>query len=367
MILSILFISLVVLNITFLVIIAYNFFTAPIIKNDEIKSEKLLAVSILIPARNEEKNIAACIDSILDQSYQNYELIILDDDSSDNTYQIVEKYADKDESIKLVKGKPLPIGWLGKNWACFQLARLATNDLFLFIDADVRLKRYAISNALKSFSDKKVNMLSVFPSQIIDKIGAQLVIPLMNWILLTFLPLIKVYTSPKSSFVAANGQFILIDRTTYESTGGHSAVRDQVVEDMELARRLKKRGLKMLTALGSDSIYCRMYGSFSESVKGFSKNFFKGFNMNPVLFLTMIIFFEFVFLAPFVLMILNINFIVVVISILIGRVLIALMSKQKLIINIIFHFLQMAVLLIVGIKSVYGALLGTHEWKGRKI
>ncbi|NMB82670.1 MAG: hypothetical protein GYA14_12725, partial [Ignavibacteria bacterium] len=241
------------------------------------------------------------------------------------------------------------------------------NDLFLFIDADVRLNKYAVSNALKIVEEKKINMLSVFPSQKINGLGAQLVVPLMNWLLLTFLPLIQVYKSPRPSFVAANGQFILIDRNTYEATGGHSSVRDQVVEDMELARRIKKRKLNMLTALGGDSIYCRMYNSFSDSVNGFSKNFFKGFNIHPILFLLLIIFITLVFLSPLFLLMLNVNFMLIVVLVLIGRALISFISKQNIFINTVLHFIQMGILVFVGIKSVYGALLGTHVWKGRKI
>lgn len=367
MILNIFFISLLILNLLFLALIVYNFFTAPSIKNRQIKSENEPEISLLIPARNEEKNIPDCLDATLNQSYQKYEVIILDDDSHDDTYKIAGQYSRNDERVKVIKGKPLPVGWLGKNWACFQLARQAKNDLFLFIDADVRLNKYAVENVLSTFEEKKLNLLSVFPSQKINGLGARLVVPLMNWILLAFLPLIKVYTSPKSSFVAANGQFILIDRTTYESTGGHSSVRDQVVEDMELARRVKKRGLKMLTALGSNSIYCKMYNSFEESVNGFSKNFYREFNINPILFLLLLTFIAFVFFAPLIFVFVNINFLLVVIIILTGRALISFISNQSILINTMFHFLQMSVLLFVGLKSVYGALIGTHLWKGRKI
>lgn len=367
MILDIFFILLLFLNLFFLSIIVYNFFTAPTVQNVQSSSVSSNKLSILIPARNEENNIAGCLDSVLNQSHQNFEVIVLDDDSSDNTYNVVEEYTKQDPRIKIAKGKSLPIGWLGKNWACFQLAKLASNDLFLFIDADVRLNKHAVSSALNIVNDKSLNMLSVFPSQQINGIGAQLVVPLMNWLLLTFLPLVQVYKSSRPSFVAANGQFILIDRTTYETTGGHSSVRDQVVEDMELARRIKKRGLKMMTALGGDSIYCRMYNSFSDSVNGFSKNFFKGFNINPILFLLLIIFITLVFLVPLFLLILNVNFLLIVIIVLIGRAIISLISKQNIFINTVLHFIQMGIIVYVGIKSVYGALVGTHVWKGRKI
>ncbi len=367
MIENILFILLLFFNLLFLLIIIYNYFTAPVIKNIKSPINDSKKLSILIPARNEEKNISHCLDSIVNQSFTNYEIIVLDDESIDNTANIVNTYVAKDSRIKLEQGKKLPEGWLGKNWACFQLSQKASGDLFLFIDADVRLNENAVSNSIKLREEKSLNLITVFPTQQINGIGAQLVVPLMNWLLLTFLPLKKVYTSRRSSFVAANGQFILIDRKTYVTIGGHSSVRNQVVEDMELAKKVKKNGLRMLTALGGDSIFCKMYNSLNDSVNGFSKNFYKGFNISALTFLFMLFFVMILFFSPVILIMLNINFLLIVTIILIGRVLISLMSKQKVIINIILHFLQMLVLIIVGIKSVYAASSGDIEWKGRKI
>ncbi len=367
MISNLLFILLLSINLIFLFIIIYNFFTAPRIKNIKSTTHSNYKLSILIPARNEEKNISHCLDSILNQSFKNYEVIVMSDESNDNTASIVNEYVSKDSRIKLELGKKLPEGWLGKNWACFQLSQKATGDLFLFIDADVRLNENAVSSSVKLFEEKGLSLITVFPTQQINGIGAQLVVPLMNWLLLTFLPLKKVYTSPRSSFVAANGQFILIDRKTYVSIGGHNDVKNQVVEDMELARKVKQNGLRMITALGNDSIFCEMYSSLNDSVNGFSKNFFKGFNISSITFLLMLFFMMILFFTPVILIILNINFLLIVSIILIGRVLISLMSKQKVVINVILHFFQMLVLIFVGIKSVYAASSGDIEWKGRKI
>lgn len=362
-----LFISFLFLNMIFLLIIIYNYLTAPVINNAvaEVVGKKNL--SILIPARNEEKNISNCLDSILSQSYKNFKITVLDDKSDDNTSSIVSEYGAKDNRIKLKKGKELPEGWLGKNWACFQLAKKSEGDLLLFLDADVRLNNNAIANSINLFEEKKLNMLSVFPSQQITGIGAHLVIPLMNWLLLTFLPLKKVYTSKRNSLVAANGQFIMIDLHTYLTIGGHSSVKNQVVEDMELARRVKKNGLRMLTALGNDSIICEMYSSFNDSINGFSKNFYKGFNISSFAFLFMLFIMMIVFFIPAFLIIMNINFLLIVSVILIGRVFISIMSKQKIILNTVLHFIQMLVLIFVGVKSVFGTVTGNIEWKGRKI
>ncbi|HOI30309.1 MAG TPA: glycosyltransferase family 2 protein [Melioribacteraceae bacterium] len=367
MIWELLFISLITLNLFFMCVVVYNYFTAPRIKNTDPVVGTDLKISVLIPARNEEYNIKACLESVLEQSYKNIEVIVLDDHSIDKTASIVNDFESKDKRVRIEKGRDLPEGWLGKNWACFQLAKKASGDLFLFIDADVRLSRHSVSNGVGLFLGKHLNLLSVFPTQKISGIGAQLVVPLMNWILLTFLPLIKVYSSANKSFVAANGQFILIDSKTYEETGGHSAVRDQVVEDMELARRIKRRNLRMMTALGDDSVSCQMYNSFKDSINGFSKNFFSGFNTNIFVFASLLFFIFVLFFSPLLLVAAGPEFLVVVSIILIGRIIISKMSRQNVLINSILHFIQIPVLLFIGFNSVHQSIFGRRTWKGRKI
>jgi chlorobactene glucosyltransferase len=364
---DLLFIALLAGNIFFLSIVIYNFFTAYKIKEIDYLSSDSTLVSVLIPARNEENNIENCLKSVVAQTYKNYEVIVLDDNSVDSTAEIVNKFVQIHKNIKLADGEGLPKNWLGKNWALHQLSKIANGELFLFIDADVILNKRALSEAIKKFEEQKLNLLSVFPTQRISGLGSLLVVPLMNWLLLTFLPLRKVFTSNNNSFVAANGQFILIDRKTYFEIGGHELVKGQVVEDMEIARKVKKRNLKMLTALGDDMIYCNMYNSFSESVKGFSKNFFKGFNTNKYLFLIMLLFFQFFFLFPLILAFIESKYWLIVILILFGRFFVSLTSRQTAIKNIFLHFPQMLILFYVGVKSVYYDLSGKGEWKGRKI
>ncbi len=260
----------------FLGISFYNYLTAPRIKNTNSKFNSNKSISILIPARNEEKNIKNCINSVLTQTYKNFELIVLDDESTDNTYNIVKETSDKNEKVKLIKGKSLPEKWIGKNWACHQLSEKASGDILLFIDADVELKQNALYESLNLFESNNLNMLSCFPTQKIRTFGEWLIVPSMNFFLLNLLPLKKVFSSPKKSFVAANGQFIMLDKPSYNQIGGHNSVKNEVVEDMELARLYKQNKLSVLTALGDKNIYCNMYNSFSESFYGFSKEFFPG-------------------------------------------------------------------------------------------
>ena len=349
----------------FTAIILYNFFTAPRLKNENYKSEEKPLISILIPARNEEKNIAECLNSVLNQTYKNYEVIVLDDNSVDNTKLIVKKYLN--EKVKLIEGAELPTGWLGKNWACYQLSKTANGKLFLFLDADVRLHVNTVNAAVNVFYKYKLKMLSVFPVQKISSFGEYLIVPLLNWLLLTFLPLRKVYTSKRKSFSAAIGQFIIIDKNTYNEIGGHKSVKNKIVEDLEIARNLKSRGYKIMSVLGSGFVECRMYENFTEAFKGFSKNFYPAFNSNILNFLLLVLFLIVTFLSPFILVFYELKFLFPVILILLGRIMIAQMSEQSKTLNVVLHPLQMLVMIVTAINSVLWTLNKRSEWKGRKI
>jgi chlorobactene glucosyltransferase len=349
----------------FLIISAYNFFTAPEVKASAFNSNQKDLISVLIPARNEEKNIDNCLKSVLDQDYPNKEIIVLDDFSSDNTYSIASKYREK--GVKVVKGKDLPAGWVGKNWACHQLAKEANSEFILFLDADVNLKSNAISGAFNDLRNSNVVLLSVFPTQIIKNVGVYLVVPLMNWVLLTFLPLKFVFKFSLKSFVAANGQFMLWRKDTYNKVGGHRKVYDKIVEDMELARECKKQRLKIKTLLGGEIIYCRMYNSFNEAINGYQKNFYPGFDTNPISFLIIITFLLFIFLAPYFLLVTNILYLIPLAMILIIRSFVAIKSKQNILFNVLFHPIQILIMFFVGIISLIKSERHTIQWKERKI
>ncbi len=351
----------------FTVITLYNLITAPRIKNILPATVGNKFISILIPARNEEMNIGKSLESILKQSYKNFEVLVLNDNSHDSTEEIVETYSAKDDRVKLIKGKPLPALWLGKNWACHQLWLKAKGELLLFMDADVRLGEHAISSSIRMMEQNNIQMLSSFPTQKINGIGAWLVVPLMNWLLLTFLPLKKVFSSPRKSLVAANGQYIIFVRKTYSDIGGHEAVKNKVVEDMELARSVKGKSLKMMTALGDDSIYCQMYFGFVNSFNGFSKNFYLGFNSNPAIFLLVLLFFEMVFFFPLLLLFNDYRFAIIFALLLIMRIIISITSKQSVVKNVLAHPLQIIIMYFVGINSLLVTISKKAVWKGRRI
>lgn len=342
-----------------------NFLWAPVlsIKEKVIKDPEL--ISILIPARNEEHNIAKCLDSVLKQDYPLKEIIVLDDFSSDNTFELAQSFSNC--GVKVIKGKELPTGWIGKNWACYQLSKEATGNYLLFIDADVYLNPDTISSAYKELIKSDLALLSIFPTQILKSFGEYLVVPLMNWILLNFLPLPLVYGLKIESFVAANGQFMLWNKKYYKLLGGHESVKDKVVEDMELARKCKKEKLNVKTFLGGELVFCKMYNSFSDAVKGFSKNFFAGFNMNPVLFVILIAGLFIIFIYPFYFLPYSLLSLIPAGLILLSRTFISIRSKQNILLNILLHPLQMIFMFIIGVQSVIQTQTNSLKWKDRKV
>ena len=348
-----------------LLVVIYNYFTAPRFLNQKVYLENNPLVSVLIPARNEEDNIAECIKSILNQSYKNIEIIVCDDNSTDNTESEVLQF--DSYKIKLIKGEELRKGWLGKNWACYQLSKQANGDHLLFIDADVRITANAVEYAMGTMQKNNIKMLSCFSTQKIISFGERLIVPLVNWLLLTFLPLKKVLTSKNEKFAAANGQFILFERKKYFEIGGHEAVRNNIVEDMEFARILKSKGEKIITLLGNNIVNCRMYKSFGESVKGFSKNFYPGFKTNSAAFLFLITLLFMSFVLPFVLAFQNYFYLVHVIIIISMRILLSLMSNQNVSFNLLLHPLQMVMMFLIGVNSIYTNLTKKAEWKGRQV
>jgi chlorobactene glucosyltransferase len=348
-------------------VVLYNLFTTPKIKRILVPLEVNPKVSVLIPARNEESNIEECLRLIINQDYTNFEIIVLNDESTDSTEEKVKIFVKNNSQCKLIQGKPLLTGWTGKNWACHQLSENASGELLLFIDADVLLEKWAIRSSVQLLHINKLKFLSCFPTQKIKSFGEWLVVPLMNWLLLSFLPLKKVFTSKFNSLVAANGQFILFDKYTYFKLGGHEKAKDKVVEDMELARTFKRNGNKIMTALGNDSVKCRMYDGYSSAYTGFSKNFFAGFNISSFSFLILLFFLLFIFLLPLILVFLKIIYIWIIFLIMVIRIFLSISSKQNLILNVLLHPFQMIIMFIVGLNSIYVNKKNKIIWKSRKL
>ncbi len=262
-------------------VVLINFLFRPGLKAE--KSEKEELISILIPARNEQNNIDRLLYDLLRQHYQNFEIFVYDDQSTDNTAQIVRQYSQIDNRIQLITGKELPGGWLGKNYACHLLSGYGKGSYLLFLDADVRVNPLLISNLWSYARKKALKLVSVFPVQEMHSKGEWMSVPLMNYILLSLLALPLVRISRFSSISAANGQCMFFEAQTYHRLKPHEIVQSNKVEDIQIARLYKKSRLKIACLASVRDISCRMYRGLDEAIQGFSKNMLAFFGNSFIL------------------------------------------------------------------------------------
>lgn len=241
-------------------------------------SEPSEMVSILVPARNEQTQMESLVAHIQKFESITWELIIYDDDSTDDTYDLASRAIAQDERCRVIKGERLPAGWLGKNHACHQLSLAAKGRYLLFLDADVRLEPSALAAALAVIKRKNLSLLSVFPKQQMLTLGEQLIVPFMHQVLLSWLPLRTIYACNSAQFAAANGQFMLFEASHYLSHAWHKQLKSTLIEDVGIMRSLKQGGARGMTLLAANgAVSCRMYNDFDSAVQGFSKNIVKGF------------------------------------------------------------------------------------------
>lgn len=255
-------------------------------------------VSILIPARNEVTNIGVTIHALLAQAYPTFEVIVLDDHSMDGTSPAATSVAGGDPRFRLVMGAALPVGWSGKNWACHQLARVARHEMLLFTDADVQWQPSALRAIMTMQQATQADLLTVWPTQLTRSWGERLIVPLMNFALLAYLPVRLAHHTPYPLAAAANGQCLLFRRQAYLACGGHAAVRSHVLEDVLLAQRIKANGGKLRMADGASLVVCHMYHSGVETVFGYAKNILAGHGSSPLLLLLSTLFHLTLFVAP---------------------------------------------------------------------
>ncbi|WP_461448978.1 glycosyltransferase family 2 protein [Mucilaginibacter sp.] len=342
----------------------FNFISNP--KLPHINRQHTQLVSILIPVRNEQDNILGLLQSILKQDYADYEVIILDDSSDDNTFSVCENFASKHSQFKVIRGKKLPDDWLGKNYACHQLAKEAKGDYFLFLDADEKVNNVLVNSAIHRMHLYKLGLLSLFTNQQMDTFGEKSVVPLMHFILLNLLPLRLVYLVKNSTVAAASGQFMFFDAEIYRANEWHKQVKDRVVEDIEIMRLVKSSGFNGEALLANGMITCRMYKSYTEALNGFSKNFLAGFNYSII---TLLIYLIALIGGPMiVIMTLNLQLIVFMVGLIIlTRVMVSLASGQNAWLNLLLHPLQMINLTIIAFMAIQKYLTKSTVWKGRPV
>jgi len=234
-------------------------------------------ISVIVPARNEAKNIRRCVETLLDQTYSNYELIVLDDRSTDATPQILEQisHSSQTERLRVLEGQDLPSGWAGKPFALAQASRQSQGEWLCFVDADTFAQPSLLAATLAKAREERADMFTILTDQILGSFWEKTILPLVFTALSVGFPARRV-NDPQKPDAIANGQFILIRQTVYQAVGGHAAVRDRIAEDRALADLVKSRGYRLIVADGRAVARTRMYTSFPEIWEGWTKNIFLG-------------------------------------------------------------------------------------------
>ena len=241
-------------------------------------------ISVCVPARNEERNIRACIESILAQDYPNFEVIVLDDRSTDKTPEILQRLAPQDKRLKIIHGADLSTGWAGKPHALFQASSAARGDWLCFVDADTFLSPNTLSACYTKAIETGTDMFTIMTFQILGSFWEKVVMPIvMTALSVGFSP--RKVNDPDSKDAIANGQFILIKRAVYDAIGGHESVKDQIVEDKAISEQVKWNGYRLIVANGYSVARTRMYTSLAEMWEGWTKNIYLGLSDRPSLVL----------------------------------------------------------------------------------
>jgi chlorobactene glucosyltransferase len=326
-------------------------------------------VSVLIPARNEVNVIADTVRSILVQNYPNYEVILLDDNSSDGTGEIATLVAQDIERFKVIQGTSLPTGWAGKNWACQQLAQHAKGDILVFTDADTRWQPDALNALITQMHHAKVDLYTVWSSQKTVTWSERLIVPLMAFVILSYLPIIMTHFSPFSVFAAANGQCMAWRRKAYEKVGGHATVANNVLDDVTLAREAKKRGLSLRMADGNYLINCRMYQNWAEVRNGFAKNILSGYGNSVIILLIATLFHWVIFLLPFLWFFNEQTRLWGICCILLAMITRALTAKftHQNIWDALLMPISVLIMTRIAFHAIYWRFRGGVQWKGRTI
>jgi len=260
-------------------------------------------VSILVPMRNEEENIDKCLDSLQKQNYENYEILVIDDNSTDGTLEALNRIAGKDERIHVYEGAPLPQDWYGKPYALQQLSKHARGDILIFTDADTLHGNSSVSWTVTNMEASGSDFISGYVGQRIQSFGEQITVPLMYFLTGFLLPLCMNRFTKYSLFSSAVGQFIAIKRDVFEKIGGFSAIRKKTSEDMYLARYVKNRGFKTVFLDIGDQVQCRMYKGYRAALEGIGKNIFDFLGKNTLLIFCIALAVIFFLFLPFPLLI----------------------------------------------------------------
>lgn len=353
----------IVLTSLLLLITVINLFTARTIQ--ESSAEITESVACLIPMRNESVHAREVVHSALAQTrLHNYKVIAIDDHSTDSTREELADIAAA--NFGWFPGEQLPPGWLGKNFACHQLAQFAEADLLVFLDADTRLAPSAISSSIDLMREKHLDFISPYPRQIAITFLEKIVQPLLQWSWFASVPLRLAERLSVRSMAVANGQFFIVKSRAYREAGGHQAIRGEVLDDIYLARSLVSAGFRGCVADGSKVAYCRMYQSARELVDGYAKSQWRAFG-NIFGAITMAVILIITSIAPLIAGVLGnawgwYGFLVIVAT----RIAVAFKTRSSLLSSFV-HPLSALIWIALIKLSWYRKFRGSLEWRGRAL
>ncbi len=242
-------------------------------------------VSIIVPAKNEEKNIGECITRLLDQDYPDFEIIVVNDNSTDGTAAWLEDLMKRAPAgrLKVVHGTPTPPGWTGKNFAVQAAPPQASGTWFLFTDADTRHEKHGLSTSMAFVREHGLSLLTLTPRCLTHSPPEHMIQPTAMGLVGLWFPIEEV-NDPKSSMTFGNGQYLLMERMFYEKIGGHESVRGEYLEDFAIMRKAKQSGVPAMWAQGPEVYGTRMYDSWAGMWRGWRRIFLHAFEKNiPVL------------------------------------------------------------------------------------
>ncbi|MGH7245285.1 MAG: glycosyltransferase [Phycisphaerales bacterium] len=247
------------------------------------------SVTVCIPARNEEDNIEACVRSVLASRHKNLEVLVYDDQSADKTPLLVRDLIAADARVRGAETVALPSGWNGKQHACWRMGEQARGEWMIFTDADVRFGADCIGRALAAAGQRRAALISTFPKQITGSVAEDLAVPMIFFVLFSYLPMPMMRLSNSPAASAGCGQFLMVTREAYDKSGGHSAFKDSMHDGVKMPREVREAGFHTDLFDGTDLVSVRMYRGFAQTWRGFTKNAYEGIgSLGLLLFFTVV-------------------------------------------------------------------------------
>jgi cellulose synthase/poly-beta-1,6-N-acetylglucosamine synthase-like glycosyltransferase len=343
-----------------LTIAAVNFVQ---IRTPKRTSELLETVGVIVPMRNEAENVEGLVATLAAQE-GSFHFYLLDDNSEDQTFELLHRFTAGDSRFTVLKGADLDDKWIGKTWALQQLFEASKEEILVSLDADVRLSNDALNKAVTTMHGARLDFVSPYPRQIAQSFAERLIQPLLQWSWLTTVPLRYAESSGQKSMAVANGQFFVVRRSALISIGGYQSVKHAVIDDVFLARELIKSGSSGTVINGSDIAETHMYGSWNEIEAGYGKSLNKAFG--SIIGAVFVVAFLFVTsIAPLILGLLGNTYGWLGLAAIVGtRVLSAIKCRGNVLDSVLHPISVVALIYLI----VYSYLMrGNIQWKGRTV